>query len=102
MFMMLGDYRSNVPRWDKHFSEADLLYLPFGRVRSAPDTLLKEVEGFIGVAQRQSFGRAEEMIHKGADISIPVEISETLAAAAETQRSFLRERFGANFVDCTS
>jgi hypothetical protein len=94
---MLGDYKNNIPRWDTYFSKDSLLYLPFGRVKSDPDNLLREVEAFLGVEPRREFQRSTDAIHKGLSIEIPREIDQRLAELAKPQKAFLEARFGSGF-----
>jgi hypothetical protein len=99
IFWMLGDYQSNVPRWDKYFSGSQLLYLPFGNVRIEPAKMLRTIEDFIGVDTQLVYDRAQDQVHKGSSISIPREFTERLASAAEIQRAFLKDRFGSQFLE---
>jgi hypothetical protein len=95
-FFPMGDYQANITRWDSYFP--DILYLPFGRVKTDPDGLLAEVERSIGVAPRTVHESASEPHHKGITVTLPDEIVTRLQRAAEPQRAFLERRFGADFV----
>jgi hypothetical protein len=96
-FLGRGDYASNVPRWDRHFP-GSMLYLPFGKVRSDPEALLRNVESFIGLEPHGAYPRADEQIHKGTEAPLPDTILGRVMQIAAPQLAFLQERFGSDFV----
>ena len=96
LFLPNGDYAGNIPRWDRYFP--DVLYLPFGRVKTDPYGLLQDVERHIGVTPSIDRVNAEQPFRKvGPKPKIPERYIARLRAEAEPQQAYLKERFGAAF-----
>lgn len=92
-----GDYETYVKRWDRHFPESKLLYLPYKMVRTSPDKLLKNVESFLGATQHHTFKDAGNAVHKTKPVQVPGRVIDYLSSTLEHQSSFVKSRFGADF-----
>ena len=98
-FHRRGDFLSNIPRWDRHFGD-QILYLPFGRIRSDPEGLLREVEEFIGLRRFDGYPSLHEKVHATAKSApIPDAVRLRFAAANAAQYDFLKSRFAPDFLD---
>jgi hypothetical protein len=95
-----GDYQTYVPRWKAHFAEADLLFLPYGRIAADPAGLMREVEGFLGL-KPHDYPRIGERVHPSKRLSIPGAVVQHLEGRFAEQAAFLKEEFGAEFARLT-
>ena len=96
-----GDYRAYVPRWKAHFADADLLFLPYGRIARDPVGLLREVEGFLGLTPQDDYPRLHERVHASGRLAIPDAIERRLADRLAPQAAFLADEFGPEFARAT-
>jgi hypothetical protein len=101
-FLNLGDYKRSIPRWDGYFGvHKDILYAPFGLIKTAPDSLLQSIERFLGVTQREEHEGAEEVVHATAQQELPKEMLDRAAEVTQGQVEFLEQWFGKDFVEQT-
>lgn len=91
-----GDYRAYVPRWRRRFADADLLFLPYGRLRTDPEGVMAAVERFLGLDPAR-YPQAREAVHRGGDVAVPAAVREILTERTAPQRAFLEAEFGADF-----
>lgn len=97
-FLARGDYREQIPLWDRQFGN-QVLYLPFGDIRSEPAALLRRVESFIGVRHLEQYPELHRPVHSSfKSAPIPSEITARFADISRDQYEFLNGRFGAEFV----
>ncbi|MFD1795056.1 hypothetical protein FQV27_14730 [Paracoccus aurantiacus] len=93
-----GDYASFIPRWQAHFGRDRLLILPYGRISTDPEGVMREVEAFLGIA-RHAYPKLGARVHAGrAAPPVPDELPALLRDRFAGQYDFLRERFGPAFV----
>jgi hypothetical protein len=98
-FYRRGDFRSHIPLWDRHFGD-QVLYLPFGRIRSDPQRIFREVESFIGIRPFDGYPLLGERVHASAPSGpIPEEIRRRFAELNRAQYGFLADRFASEFID---
>ena len=97
-FYRRGDFRSHIPLWDRHFGE-QVLYLPFGRIRSDPEGVFRRIEAFLGISRFDGYPVLGERVHATRQ-SRPVadEVRQRFAELNRPQYAFLEERFSADFV----
>lgn len=95
-----GDYKTYVARWESRFPRSRLLFLPYGDVATRPIELLRSVEKHIGVSPHE-YSRPRAVVHEGKSVDVPSYVKELLAEAFEPQAEFLRQRFGAEFLQRT-
>ncbi len=87
-------YRENVGRWEAVFPPEQLLFLPFGTIRSAPERLMAEVEGFLGLAPQRYAGLADS-VYKTRPVEIDAGVQALLEDRLADERAWLAARFGA-------
>ena len=92
-----GDYRAYVPRWREHWAESDLLFIPYGRIGSDPNGVMREIEGFLGLPPHE-YPRADQRIHSTEELPVPARAIELLEARLAPQRAFLETAFDPSFV----
>ena len=94
-----GDYRANIPLWDRHFGDR-VLYLPFGQIRADPQQVLRRVEASVGIRPFDGYPSLHEPVHvTQKSAPIPPEVRRRFAEANERQYDFLQRRFPPEFVD---
>lgn len=93
-----GDYAANIPRWDERFSEDELLYLPFGQIRTSPLSLLRKVEAHCGLSAAQYADFARK-VHQTTPVPMPDFVLDTVRRRTADQNQFLKGRFGQAFVE---
>ena len=98
-FHRRGDYRNNIPRWDSVFDADALMYLPFGRVKTNPQGVLREAEAFLGLAQYDAYTSLSKKVSASRDhATVSKEAVEFLSESGYEQYQFLNKRFGEEFV----
>lgn len=97
-FYRRGDFRSHIPLWDRLFGE-QVLYLPFGRIRSDPEGVFRQIESFLGIGRFDGYPVLGERVHATRQ-SRPIadEIRQRFAELNRPQYAFLEERFPPDFV----
>lgn len=86
-------YRENIARWEAVFPPEQMLYLPFARIRTAPEALLRQVEGFLGLAPHAYEGLADS-VHKTAPVEVDPAVTALLEERLAGERAWLAARFG--------
>jgi len=95
-----GDYARNIPAWEKAFTPEQMIYIPFGRVKTNPLSVLRTVETALGIAKHDKYPFLTETVHKTNRKSgvIEPESRALIEEKAREQYVFLKERFGEQFV----
>ncbi|WP_283179984.1 hypothetical protein [Gemmobacter sp. 24YEA27] len=93
-----GDYRSYVPLWDA--GGMKISYMAFGDIASRPTEFLKEVEQFCGL-EFGHYPNAHRPVFATGQGNPPASVRALLEQQLTTQRQFLIERFGPDFVSRT-
>lgn len=101
VILQRGDYRTYIPRWERHFPKSNILYLPYKQVKENPASLLSAVEDHLGVAHHANFQDTGKRIHRTKEASAPQQVHDYLEEALAPQRDFLLERFGKAFYQQT-
>jgi len=100
LFQARGDYALNVPAWEKAFSKDQILYLPFGGIKTDPISIMRKVETFLGVSPLANYPKLKEQINPTVKDKIEID-SESMAMIEEmtaSQYPFLEAHFGGDFV----
>lgn len=95
-----ANYKKYIPLWDKYFLNNELLYLPYGDIKSRPHDLIREIEEFLGI-DTFSYPDIDQVVHKTKSVKLPDWIIEEIAQEVEPQYAYLKERFGENFLERT-
>ena len=90
-----GDYRSFIPRWDRVFP--NVFYLPFGAIAENPNAVLRSVEQHCGLPPAR-YETAHERVFGTAKVEAPEKVLDYLLLKVDVQTSFLKERFGTDFL----
>jgi hypothetical protein len=90
-----GDYKTYIPRWDHVFP--NILYLPFGDIANDPNAVLRNIEHFCGLPEGL-YEAAHERVFGTVRVEAPASVLEELSSRVDDQTSFLRDRFGADFL----
>ncbi|WBU63759.1 sulfotransferase family protein [Paracoccus aerodenitrificans] len=97
-----GDYATYIPRWQKRFGPDRLLILPYGRIATEPEKLMRDIEDFLGLVPHD-YQNLSDRVHEGAKgVSFPQEGYDFLKKRFAAQYEFLEDRFGADFVAATT
>jgi hypothetical protein len=97
VFLSRGDYAANVPVWDRVFG-GNVLYVPFGDIRTGPRDTLRQIEAFIGVGHFDDYTGSEEPVHVGQKLEFPDHLAEAVRRICAPQYEFLAQRFGEEFL----
>ena len=81
---------------DFAFTENQLLYLPYGQIRTNPAGVLREVEHHCNLS-RQNYRRLYERIHTTKPFQLPEVVLDSLLNSVVEQNKFLESRFGKTF-----
>lgn len=96
-----GDYLNIIPRWDNRFSEDQLLYIPYGKIRTEPTKVLRSIEYHCDLPERE-YKTARKRIHETEPLKLPEFVIEKLQDMAKPQDEFLLKRFGEHFFNNTA
>ena len=89
-------YRASIERWEAAFPTGQLLYLPYGEMRAAPERFLRQAEDFLGLAPRAYAGLGE-VVHATRPVEVAPEVVARLEGALAPERDWLARRFGDGF-----
>ncbi|MDB6177257.1 sulfotransferase [Paracoccus sp. Z330] len=92
-----GDYATYLPRWQARFGPDRLLVLPFGRIATDPEGLIREVETFLGLPRGSYKGLQTKVFAAPDGISVPDPARAALRAKLESQFDFLSSHMSADF-----
>lgn len=95
-----GDYATYVPRWKAKVEPKNLLIVPYGRIRTAPMELLRQVEAFIGLKPFNGYDPGR-VVHKTKEVELPASVLRRLEEKFGSQRQFIEREFGAEFASMT-
>jgi hypothetical protein len=101
LFIRRGDYRANITRWEKAFDPSQILYIPFGRIKTAPEEVLRDIEQHLGLpafAKYPKLGKSVNQTLKEGKV-IGDDILEKVRRMVEPQYAYLAERFGDGFLE---
>ena len=100
VFVKKGDYAANIPVWEEAFDPAQIFYIPFGRVKSDPNGVLRDVETYLGLEHYDKYPVVTKKVNATGKkkITIPPQVNERLRLMAEPQYSYLADRFGEAFL----
>jgi hypothetical protein len=103
LFARRGDYAANIPRWERFFDPAQILYIPFGRLKTEPLAVMRDVERHLGLEEFANYPKLGRPVNttlkEGKNIGD--DIIEQVRRMVEPQYPFLAERFGESFVALT-
>ena len=95
-----GDYAQNIPAWEKAFDSAQILYIPFGRVKSDPAGVMRDVEIYLGLDRFDCYPVINRKVNATGKkkVEISKEIGLKIRQMTASQYPYLVERFGEEFV----
>lgn len=94
-----GDYKTFIPMWDSAFP--NVLYLPFGAIAEDPTAVLRAVERHCGLVPG-CYEFAHERVFGTVRAAAPGKVLDYLSESVDTQATFLKERFSADFISQTT
>ena len=101
LFVARCNYLYDVQCWDEEFGE-QVLYIPFGHIKSQPDDVMRRVENHLGIPVFGSYERLGQQIHTtNKEVTIPRDIVARLEEIVKPQYGFLEQRFGSSFLEET-
>ncbi|WP_136808918.1 sulfotransferase family protein [Desulfosediminicola flagellatus] len=95
-----GNLERFLPLWENIAGKDNILYIPFGNIKSNPLETLGEIEVFLGL-DKAEYPSARKIVHKTKRTDLPDWIIASLAREHVTQYNFLTNRFGKEFVSNT-
>jgi hypothetical protein len=101
LFLKRGDYQGNISRWERIVDRSRILYIAFGDIRNDPERVIREVEQHIGLSEFNSYPKLHDTVHRSRKkgVDFPQGMLDQIHAICEPQLRYLRERFGAEFVE---
>lgn len=100
LFRKRGNYAKNIPAWEKHFDPAQILYIPFGSIKSDPAGVMRDVEAHLGLPQFENYPKLTEAVNQTRKTGAAVDeaVVEKIKSIVEPQYSYLAKRFGEDFL----
>lgn len=96
-----GDYATYIPRWDKYFTNEQILYIPYKSLSISPEKTIETIENFIGADNFKGYRDLSSKVHVTKKIEIPNHVSEELTNRFSEQYDFLNHRFDEEFLKNT-
>jgi hypothetical protein len=99
IFQARGDYARNIPLWESMFGPRSILYVPFSKIRSAPESVMRLVEDHLGIGRFDGYPRLRQVVHPTdkAGLRISDRAVARIREIVAPQYPFLREKFGNDF-----
>lgn len=97
-FLSRGDYRRNISSWESFFDQDDILYIPYGRIRSDPSLAIRQVERFLNISNYHGYRDPSQRIYRGEDHKLDQAALDVIFRQTSIQNSFLENRFGIDFL----
>jgi hypothetical protein len=98
-FWARGDYAGNITAWDAVFPASQMLYLPFGRVRTDPASVMRSVEKHLGLAPFDRYRVLDARVNPTQKSEIAEEVLGRVRELCEPQYEFLKRRFDQSFLN---
>jgi tetratricopeptide (TPR) repeat protein len=100
VFVGKGDYANNITVWETAFDAGQILYIPFGRVKSDPMGVLRDVEAYLGLEPFDKYPVVAGKVNATGKkkVEIPAEVSDQIRSMTEPQYRYLADRFGEAFL----
>ena len=100
LFRMRGDYAQNIPAWEKHFDPGQILYIPFGAIKSNPTGVMRDVEAHLGLPKFDKYPKLTQAVNQTKKTGAEVDeaIAKEIKSMVEPQYAYLSERFGPDFL----
>ncbi len=92
-----GDYMNHIPLWDTYFTPDQLLYLPYGMIRSEPLKLLRKIEDHCELSE-YDYPEPSKVFHKTAPVFLPQDVLKILEERTAPQVDYITSRFGSDFL----
>jgi hypothetical protein len=93
-----GAYERGIALWEKYFGAENIVILPFGDIRSRPEDFIEQVESFLQIPHFRDYKGLSEQVHPTMKLDIPSSILDLLRMSVVDEDSFLKRRFGDEFV----
>jgi hypothetical protein len=99
LFRARGDYAHNMPRWESIFGKENILYIPFGKIKTDPSSLMRQVEAHLGINSFSNYPRLKQVVHPTSKTGIDISenILNRIEKIVEPQYAFLKQRFSSEF-----
>ena len=81
----------------KRYPNSQILFLPYGRVGTDPQSLLIEIEKFLGLSHHH-YKHAAEKVFEGKPLEVPDYLGELLREKYDRHYKFLETELGADFM----
>lgn len=94
-----GDYAGNIPAWDAAFPAGQMLYLPFGRIRTDPSSVMRAVEKHVGLAPFDGYSLLDARVNSTQKTEIDGEVLRRARELCAPQYEFLERRFDQSFLN---
>jgi len=93
-----GNYKSYIPKWKSVFDSNDLLFIPFGEIKSNPRGIIREVEEFLSLRPFE-YENYQKVVHENKVVlKKPEEYMHILEGAMAEQYTFLKQCFDEKFL----
>jgi hypothetical protein len=94
-----GDYAGNIEAWDAAFPEGQMLYLPFGRIRTDPTSVMRSVEKHLGLVPFDRYRLLDARVNSTKKSEIAEPVLARVRELCEPQYEFLERRFDRAFLN---
>lgn len=92
-----GDYKTYIPRWLSVFPENNIHFIPFKKISSEPENVMRFVESLAGLPSHD-YRRLNEKRLSSKRFDVPQLMIDVLTKHVAPQYPFLEQQFGKDFV----
>jgi len=98
MFQQRGKYSGNIPLWDKAFPAEQILYVPFGRIKTDPAGVMRDVESHLGLAPHSGYPKLTQKVNSAKkSVELTDEVLAMIREMTASEYPYLKQRFGEQF-----
>lgn len=92
-----GDYKKYIPMWSE-CSDSDILYLPYGDIKNNSKEFMERIEDHLHI-ESFSYSGLNDRVHETKKVELPEFITSMLFDNFSHQSSYLKNKFGEDFME---
>jgi hypothetical protein len=93
-----GDYKTYIHRWLSVFPEENIHFIPFKKIPTEPESVLRYVEGLVGLPPHKYKHPSRKRKPSGRN-DVPQSVIDLATEHVAPQYAFLEQHFGKEFMD---
>ena len=92
-----GDYETFITRWLSIYPESYMHFIPFKRIATEPESVMREIEALAGLQPHDYEGLGRKHL-SSTRFDVPQSVVDSLTEQVASQYRFLEQQFGKEFM----